>query len=98
MDRRKFCLSSAAAAVSGAAAGLACLPAAGQMPPAIPAAAPVFPLYRFIYDRRYPAARAFGTAANGMRSAPSPSMGTLLRSGRATCGRNGLPGPVRLPA
>ena len=68
MDRRKFCLSSAAAAISGAAAALAGAPAAGQMIPAIPAPAPNLPLYKFIYDRRYPAARAFGAAANGLRT------------------------------
>jgi hypothetical protein len=67
MDRRTFCLSSAAAAISGAAAGLACLPAAGQIP-AMPAVAPILPLYKFIYDHRYPAARAFGAAVNGMRT------------------------------
>jgi len=68
MDRRKFCLSSAAAAISGAAAALACLPAAGQMTPVVPAVAPSLPLYKFIYDHRYPVARAFGAAANGMRT------------------------------
>ena len=68
MDRRKFCLSSAAAAMSGAAAALAGAPAPGQMIPAIPAPAPNLPLYKFIYDRRYPAARAFGAAANGLRT------------------------------
>jgi hypothetical protein len=68
MDRRKFCLSSAAAAISGAAAGMACVPAAGQMSPAMPAVAPILPLYKFIYDHRYPAARTFGAAASGMRT------------------------------
>ena len=58
MDRRKFCLSSAAAAISGAA-GLACLPAA---------VVPTFPLYQFIYDRRYSAGRAFGVAAESLRA------------------------------
>jgi hypothetical protein len=69
MDRRRFCVSSAAAAISGAAAALARPLAAGQVIPAIPAPAPNLPLYKFIYDRRYPAARAFGAAANGMRTA-----------------------------
>jgi len=68
MDRRKFCLSSAAAAISGAAAALACLPAAGQITPVVPAVAPNLRLYKFIYDHRYPVARAFGAAANGMRT------------------------------
>ncbi len=69
MDRRNFCLSSAAAAISGAAAGLACLPAAGQMNAVMSApVAPIVPLYRFIYDRRSPAGRAFGAAAEGLRS------------------------------
>jgi hypothetical protein len=49
MDRREFCLSSAAAAIAGAAGSLVC--AGGAR------------LYKFIYDRRYPAGRAFGTAA-----------------------------------
>jgi hypothetical protein len=69
MDRRKFCLSSAAATISGVAAGLSCLPAAGQKTSAMPAtAAPILPIYKFIYDRRYSAGRAFGAAAEGMRS------------------------------
>jgi hypothetical protein len=64
MNRRKFCLTSAAAAISGAAAGLACLPAAGQTNPLTPVAGTSgIRLYRFIYDRRYSAGRAFGAAA-----------------------------------
>jgi hypothetical protein len=64
MDRRKFCLSSVATAISGAAAGLVCLPAAGQSAPPIRAAScPSVRLYKFIYDCRYPAGRAFGVAA-----------------------------------
>jgi hypothetical protein len=60
MNRRKFCLTSAAAAISGAAAGLSCLTPA--------AAASSVRLYRFIYDRRYSASRAFGAAAERARS------------------------------
>src|SRR6202050_2091499 len=64
MNRREFCLTSAAAAISGAAAGLACLPAAGQTNPLTPVAGTSgVGLYRFIYDRRYSAGRAFGAAA-----------------------------------
>lgn len=76
MDRRKFCLSSAAAAISGTAiaisggaAGWACTPAAAQMPaPLPPAAGPILPLYKFVYDRRYSAGRAFGAAAEAILS------------------------------
>jgi hypothetical protein len=68
MNRRKFCLTSVAAAISGAAAGLACLPACGQ-PPVTPAASmPSVRVYKFIYDRRYSAAQAFGNAAMDARS------------------------------
>jgi hypothetical protein len=56
MDRREFCVSSAAAAISGAAAGLSLV-----APPASSSSS--IRLYKFIYDRRYPAGRAFGTAA-----------------------------------
>jgi hypothetical protein len=63
MDRRKFCLSSIATAISGAAAALACLSAAGQGA-ALPAASRLsVRLYKFVYDRRYSAALAFGAAA-----------------------------------
>jgi hypothetical protein len=58
MDRREFCLTSVAA-LSGAAVGVACLPAA---------AAPSISLYKLVYDRRYPAGRAFGAAAEHARS------------------------------
>jgi hypothetical protein len=57
MNRRKFCASSVAAAVSAAAAGHACVLAAGQV-----IAAPRMRLYKFIFDERYAAARAFGAA------------------------------------
>jgi hypothetical protein len=64
MNRRKFCLTSAAAAISGAAAGSFCLPALGQTDSATPAAeAPRVRLYKFIYDRRFSAGRSFGLAA-----------------------------------
>lgn len=68
MNRRKFCLSSLATAISGAAVGAGC-PPAGE-PGALPAAAsyPSVQLYKFVYDHRYPAARAFGIAAKHIRS------------------------------
>ena len=63
MNRRKFCVSSIATAISGAAVGLACLPAAGQTA-ALPAASrSIVRLYKFVYDRRFSAALAFGAAA-----------------------------------
>lgn len=69
MNRRIFCLSGVASAISGAAAGLACLPAAGQAVAVTPAAsAPNVRLYKFVYDRRYLAGRAFGIAAELVRS------------------------------
>jgi hypothetical protein len=69
MNRRKFCLSSVAATISGAAAGLSCLPAAGQTASVTPAASSLsVRLYKFIYDCRYPAGRAFGVAAEHARS------------------------------
>jgi hypothetical protein len=69
MNRRKFCLTSVAAAISGAAAGLACLPAGGQPNLATPVTSmPSIRVYKFIYDRRYSAAQAFGDAAEDSRS------------------------------
>jgi len=63
MNRRKFCVSSAAAAISIAAAGPARL-AAGRAPPIRPGPSTLsVQLYKFIYDDRYPAARAFGAAS-----------------------------------
>jgi hypothetical protein len=63
MNRRKFCLSSIATAISGAAVGAGCPPAAAQTA-ALPAASkPIAPLYKFVFDRRYSAASAFGVAA-----------------------------------
>lgn len=55
--------------ISGAAPGLACLPTAGQtvaLPPA--GSTPIVRLYKFVYDRRYSAGRAFGIAAEHARS------------------------------
>jgi hypothetical protein len=66
MNRRKFCLSSFATAISGAVVGAGCL-RAGE-PDALPAASASLQLYKFVYDRRYPAARAFGIAAAFARS------------------------------
>jgi hypothetical protein len=69
MDRRNFCLSSVAAVISGAAADLTWLPAVGQACAVTPDdARPGVPLHQFIFDRRYPAARAFGAAALHARS------------------------------
>jgi len=63
MNRRKFCLSSIAAAIPGAAVGFTGRPAGGAVA-ALPAApSPSVRLYRFVHDRRYPAALAFGVAA-----------------------------------
>jgi hypothetical protein len=76
MDRRKFCASSVAAAVSAVAAGsigtlvAASEPAAARERLAIPdASAPRVELYKFIYDDRNPAAREFGLAARSMADA-----------------------------
>jgi hypothetical protein len=81
MDRRKFCASSVAAAVSAVAAGsigprvAACVPAAARERPvrerpAMPdASAPSVDLYKFIYDDRDPTAREFGLAARGVADA-----------------------------
>jgi hypothetical protein len=69
MNRRKFCVSTAAAALSTASAGLTCLTAAAQTASPAPAASSLsVPLYKFIYDRRHPAGRAFGAAAEHVRS------------------------------
>src|SRR3979411_2898415 len=69
MNRRGFCVSSAAAALAPASAGLPCLTAAAQsVAPAPTASSLSVPLYKFIYDHRHPAGRAFGTAAEHARS------------------------------
>jgi hypothetical protein len=76
MNRRKFCLSSVAAAISGAAAGQTARAAPAASTPGVPTPAasspvvsiPSSPLYRFIYDRRFIAGRAFGAAAEQVRS------------------------------
>jgi hypothetical protein len=70
MDRRTFCVTGVAA-LSGAAAGLACLPAMS---------APDIPIYKIIHDRRFGAAREFGRAAGG---APSRA-GTVAIDGDIT--------------
>lgn len=49
MNRRKFCLSSFATAISGAVVGAGCL-RAGE-PDALPAASASLQLYKFVYDR-----------------------------------------------
>lgn len=63
MNRRKFVLS-ASAAISATAGSLRCL---GRTPHETPlpqaASTPSIRPCRFIYDRRYPAARTFGSAA-----------------------------------
>ena len=58
MNRRIFCLTSAAAAISGSMAGLGSLSASARK----------VPLHQFIYDRRYPAGRAFGATAESADS------------------------------
>jgi hypothetical protein len=67
MNRRKFCLSTVAAAISGAAVHqtVRVSPAAeSAASTATPAASmPGVRLYKFIYDRRFSAGRAFGAAA-----------------------------------
>jgi hypothetical protein len=66
MNRRKFCLASVAATISGAAAGQT-----ASLTPSAPArgvSTPGIPLYRFIYDRRFSAGLAFGAAAERARS------------------------------
>ena len=68
MNRRKFCLSGAAAAISGAAVGLARLPAGETAPVTLAASTPPVRLYKFIYDGRFPAGRAFGAAARYART------------------------------
>jgi hypothetical protein len=57
--------------MSGAAAGNTAILARAAPAPAVsllPASAPSVPLYIFIYDRRFSAARAFGAAADQARS------------------------------
>ncbi len=62
MNRRKFCASSVAAAISVTTAGSARL-SAPQGQSVLPGtSARGAELYKFIYDRRYSAARAFGGA------------------------------------
>jgi hypothetical protein len=80
MNRRKFCLSSLATAISGAAVG-AGRPRAGETaaPPAATSNLSV-QLYKFVYDRRYPAARVFGAAAAHARS----TAGTVAIAGDVT--------------
>jgi hypothetical protein len=75
VNRRKFFLTSAAAAISGSAAGLGCLSAVAQsylppqLQPVMPAASiSTVRLHQFIFDRRYPAGRAFGAAAKSADS------------------------------
>jgi hypothetical protein len=64
VDRREFCLTSAAAAISGAAIGVAGLAAARQLDPGtLGTSSSSIQPYKFIYDRRYPIGRAFGAAA-----------------------------------
>jgi hypothetical protein len=80
VNRRNFCLTSAAA-ISGAAAGLPALPRAAQTKPAIPAdSGRNVPIYKFIYDRRFSAARIFGAAAERAHS----TAGTVAIDGDIT--------------
>jgi hypothetical protein len=76
MNRRNFFLTTVAATISGAVADLACLAATGQTDPVTPAASTSsVRLYKFIYDRRYSAGRAFGVAAERARSAGIVAIG-----------------------
>jgi hypothetical protein len=69
VDRRQFCLTSAAAALSGVAADMTGLAAVRPAPPVPPdASTPGVHLYRFLYDHRYSAGRVFGAAAGRERS------------------------------
>ena len=71
MNRRLFCLTSAAAAISGGAVGLGLLSAAAQLqvrPATSTASTSGARLHQFIYDHRYPACRAFGAAAESADS------------------------------
>ena len=69
MNRRRFCISSAAATLSTASGGLTCLTAAAQTASPAPEVSSLsVPLYKFIYDRRYSAGRDFGAAAEHARS------------------------------
>jgi hypothetical protein len=70
MNRRKFCLATVAAAIAGRAAGqTACAaPAASTPAESILAAATARGVYKIIYDRRFAAGRAFGAAAQKVRT------------------------------
>jgi hypothetical protein len=70
MDRRTFCLTGVAV-LSGAAPAIA-------SERAVPA--PGISFYKFVYDRRYPAGRAFGAAAENARS----TAGTVAIDGDVT--------------
>jgi hypothetical protein len=63
MNRRNFCLSSLATAISGAAFAAGSLPTGERAALPVHASAAGAQLYKFVYDRRYPAARSFGAAA-----------------------------------
>jgi hypothetical protein len=81
VDRRRFCLNTAAAAISGAAVAVAGLAAARPPDPApSDASSSSIRPYKFIYDRRYPASRAFGAAAERVRS----TAGTVAVDGDIT--------------
>jgi hypothetical protein len=64
MNRRKFCLSTVAAAISGTAV----VQTVGASPATPAASMPGVRLYKFIYDRRFSAGRAFGACAERARS------------------------------
>jgi hypothetical protein len=71
MNRRKFCLSSLATAISGAAAGQTARASPASSTPAVAtstAAMPGVRLYKIIYDRRFSAGQAFGAAAKRVSS------------------------------
>jgi hypothetical protein len=80
MNRRKFCLSSLATAITGAAVGAGSLRAGETAAPPAAVSNLSVQLYKFVYDGRYPAARAFGTAAAYARS----TAGTVAIAGDVT--------------
>ena len=75
MNRRMFCWSSAAAAISVGSAAWARMPDAEPVYPtaALPQALTLppgkLPLYKIVYDRRFPISRAFGISARGLGAA-----------------------------
>ncbi len=78
MDRRRFCVSSAAAAAGLAAAGLTAA-RAGSLVAGDPGfrGAPTPALHKVIFDSRFPASRAFGESAAGAGRATAAIQGDV---------------------